>query len=134
MQHGLNALALLHLQDVDNIGTLGSLTALRDLISLLAVHLAGVGKEEDIVVGRGGKHIHHVVLVTGGDALLAHTALGLSGILADRRALDIACLGQGENTFLFLNKILNVDLIHHILNLSHTVVTVLITDGSKLFL
>ena len=53
-----------------------------NLIALLPVDLARVGKEEDIVVGGGGEHVHHVVLLPGGDPLLAHAALGLGGVLS----------------------------------------------------
>ena len=69
---------------------LGSLAALRDLVALLAVDLAGIGEEQEIVVGGGGEHIHHGILVTGGDTLLAHAALALGGVLADGGALDVA--------------------------------------------
>ena len=88
VNHGLHPLALLHLKDVDNVGALGGLAALGDLVALLAVDLAGVGEEEEVVVGGGGEHVHHAVLLPGGDALLAHAALGLGRILADRGTLD----------------------------------------------
>ena len=55
MEHGLDPLPLLHLQDVDDVGASGGLAALRDLVALLAVDLAGIGKEQEIVVGGGGE-------------------------------------------------------------------------------
>ena len=51
VDHGLDPLALLHLENVDDIGALGGLAGLGDLVALLPVDLAGVGEEEDIVVG-----------------------------------------------------------------------------------
>ncbi len=116
------------------IFTLGSLAAFGDLIALLAVHLAGVRKEEDIVVGRGGEHVDHRVLVAGGDALLAHAALTLSGVFADRRALDVAVLRQGEDALLLLDEVFNVDLVLDLLDLGDPLVAILVGNGLQLLL
>ena len=134
MEHGLYALARLHLNDVDDVHTLGGLAAFRDLIALLAVDLAGVGKEQNIVVGRRGEHVHHRVLLTGGDALLAHAALTLSGVFGHRRALDVAVLRQGEDALLLLDQVLDVQLVLHILDLGLAVVAELVGNGGQLLL
>ena len=134
MDHRLHALARLHLDDVDDVCALGSLAALGDLIALLAVYLSGIGEEEDIVVGRGGEHVDHRVLVAGGDALLAHAALTLRGVLARARALDVAVAGQGEDTLLLLDEVFDVDLVLDLLNFGLALIAVLVADLKKLVL
>ena len=134
MDHRLHALARLHLDDVDDVCALGSLAALGDLIALLAVHLAGIGEEEDIVVGRGGEHVDHRVLVAGGDALLAHAALTLRGVLARARALDVAVAGQGEDALLLFDEVFDVDLVLDLLNFGLALIAVLVADLNELVL
>ena len=134
MDHGLDPLVLLHGQDVHDVGALGGLAALGDLVALLAVDLAGIGEEQDVVVGGGGEHVHHAVLVPGGDALLAHAALGLGGVLADGGALDITGLSQSKDALLLLDQVLDIDLVLHVLDLGDAVVAVLVADGSQLIL
>ena len=134
MKHGLHPFALLHLENIDDVGTLGSLTGDGDLIALLPVDLSAIGEEEEIVMGGGGEDIRHIVLIPGGDALLAHAALGLGRILADGGALDVARLGEGEDALLLFYEILNVNLILHVLDLGLTVIAVLIGNGGELFL
>ena len=134
MEHGLHPLTLLDLQNVDEVGTLGGLARLGDLIALLPVDFTGIGKEQDMIVGRSGKHIHHRILFPGGDALLAHAALGLGGILADGGALDVARLRQSKDALLLLNEVLNVDLVLHVLNLGLAVIAELFGNGGQFFL
>ena len=134
MDHGLDLLALLHLENVDDVGALGGLTALGDLVALLPVHLAGVGEEEQVVMGGGGKHVHHAVLVPGGDALAALAALGLSGVLAHRGALDVARLGEGKDALLLLDEVLNVQVVLHEGDLGFPLVAVLVPNFGELVL
>ena len=134
VDHGLYPLVGLDLEDIHQRGALGGLAGFGDLIALLAVDLAGIGKEHDEIMGGGGKHVADVVLVAGGDALLAHAALGLGRVFADRRALDIAVVGQGIDALLLLDEILNVDLVLHILNFRLAFVAVLVGDGGQLLL
>ena len=134
MKHGLHPLTLLDLQNVDEVGALGGLAGLGDLIALLPVDLAGIGKEQDMIVGRSGKHIHHRILFPGGDALLAHAALGLSGILADGSPLDVARLRQSKDALFLLNEVLNVDLVLHVLDFGLAVIAELLGNGGEFFL
>ena len=134
VEHGLHALSGLDLDDVDDVRALSGLTALGDLIALLAVDLAGVGEEEDIVVRGGGEHVHDGVLLAGGDALLAHAALALRGILAHAGALDVAVLREGEDALLLLDEILNVDLVLDVLNFGLALVAVLVANFDQLVL
>ena len=134
VKHGLHPLTLLDLQNVDEVCSLGGLAGFGDLITLLPVDLAGIGKEQDMIVGRSGKHIHHRILFPGGDALLAHAALGLSGILADGSPLDVARLRQSKDALLLLNEVLNVDLVLHVLNLGLAVIAELLGNGGEFFL
>ena len=134
VQHRLHALARLDLNDVHDVHALGRLAALGDLIALLAVDLARVGEEEDIVVRRGGEHVDHRVLLAGGDALLAHAALTLGGILARGGALDVAVGRERKDALLLLDQILDVDLILDVLNLGAALVAELVGDGGQLLL
>ncbi len=85
-------------------------------------------------MGGGGEHVHHGVLVPGGDALLAHAALALGRILADGGALDVPVGGEGEDALLLLDQVLDVDLVLHVLDLGLAVVAVLVGDGLQLLL
>ena len=134
MDHGLYPLVGLDLQNVHQRGALGGLAGFGDLIALLPVDLAGIGEEQNEIMGGGGEHVADVVLVTGGDALLAHAALGLGGVLAGGGALDVAVAGQGIDALLLLDQVLNVDLVLHVLNLRLAVIAVLVGDGGQLLL
>ena len=85
-------------------------------------------------MGRGGEHVDHRVLVAGGDALLAHAALTLRGVLARARALDVAVAGQGEDALLLLDEVFNVDLVLDLLNFGLALIAVLVADLKKLVL
>ena len=87
VQHGLHPLAGLHLDEIHDIAAPGGLAGLGDLVALLAVDLAGVREEEEVIVGRGGEDVGDGVLLPGSDALLSHASLALGGILADGGAL-----------------------------------------------
>src|SRR5699024_3114757 len=96
VDHGGDLLVGLDGQDVHQVGALGGAAGLGDLVALLPVNPALVGEEEDEVMGGGGEHRVHVVLLFGchgGDALAA-PALGLVG--GGGGALDIAAGGEGE--------------------------------------
>ena len=45
---------------------------------------------------------------------------------------DIPRLGQGEDALLFLNQVLDVDFVLHVLNFRHPFVAVLFGDGGEL--
>ena len=124
----LNFLSLLHRKHVDNIGPLGRLAGLRYLIAFLPIDPAGVGEEEQIIVGRRGEHIRHIILVPGGDALAALSALGLGGVLTGGGPLDVPRLGEGKDTLLFFNQVFNVDVVLGKADLCLTVVAVLVPD------
>ena len=134
MEHGLHLFPGLHLNDIDHVDTLGGLAALWNLIALLAVDLASVGEEENIVMGGGGEHGHHLVLLPGGHTLLAHAALALSGVFTDGSALDIPGLGEGKDTLFLLDEVLDVYLVLHVLDLRLAFVAVLLRQSGQLLL
>ena len=121
-------LACLQRQDIDDIGALGGTACLGDQITLLAVNLTGIGKEQNVIVGRSGKHSGDHVLVAGGHSLHALTAAALGRILAGRCALDITVSGHGVDALFLLDKIFNVDLILHFLDLGAALIAVLVAD------
>ena len=116
VEHSLDLLPVLHLNDIDHVDALGGFAALGNLIALLAVDLAGVGEKEDIVMGGCGEHRHHLVLLPGGHTLLAHAALALGGVLADGGALNVPGLGEGKDALLLLDQVLDIYLVLHILD------------------
>src|SRR5699024_11048205 len=63
VNHLGDPLVPVHLEDVDNVGAPGGAARLGNLIALLAEHPALVGEEENPVVGGGGEHGVHVVLL-----------------------------------------------------------------------
>ena len=132
--HGSDLLALLQLEEVDNIGTNTGTAALADLIALEPVDTAPVGEEQDIVMGGAEEQFFHEVLVP-----LAHArntpsapALGLVGI--SRLTLDIPQMGQGDDTVAFGDQILDVHFTAHSLYLGTAGISVLLTDSVHLTL
>ena len=85
-------------------------------------------------MGRGGEHVHNAILFARGDALFAHAALTLRGVLARARALDVAVAGQGEDALLLLDEVFNVDLVLDLLNFGLARIAVLVADLKKLVL
>ena len=134
VDHGGDLLVGLHRQDVDDVGALGGAAGLGDLIALFPVDPALVGEEEDIVVGGGGEHgLHHVLLFQGlgGDAL---TAPALGPVGGGGQPLDVARGGEGKDALLLLDEVLDVDLVLHVLDLGDALVAVLVPDGGQLVL
>ena len=85
-------------------------------------------------MGGRREHRHHLVLLPGGHALLAHAALALGGVFADGGALDVAGLGEGEDALLLLDEIFDVDLVLHILDLRLALVAELLRQSGQLLL
>ena len=68
------------------------------------------------------------------DALLAHAALTLRGVLARARALDVAVAGQGEDALLLLDEVFNVDLVLDLLNFGLALIAILVANFDELVL
>ena len=85
-------------------------------------------------MGRGGKHIYHIVLLSGRDTLLTHSAFGLGSILAHRSALDVARLCEGEDALLLLDQVLNINLILHVLDFCNALIAIFVPDGGEFLL
>ena len=134
VDHGGDLFILLDGQHIDQVGAPGGAARLGDLIALFAVDPALVGEKEDEIVGGGGEHGVHIVLLLGGHGgnALAAPALGLVG--GGGGALDVAAGGEGEDALLLLDEILDVDLVLHVLDLGHPVVAVPVPDGGELVL
>ena len=97
VEHGGDPLSRLELEDVVQMGSLGGPAGLGNLISLLLVHPAGTGEEENVVVAGGGEQGVHTVLLPqalGGDPLAA-PLLGAVG--GHRHPLDVPGGGEGED-------------------------------------
>ena len=130
----LGAVAGFNLDEVDDIGAPGVSARLGDGIALLDEHPALAGEEEDIVMGGGGEHGLHIVLLLGGHGPDALAATALRAVLADGQALDVAAVGQGKDALLLLDEVFHVDLVGHVLDLGIALVAVFIPQGSQLVL
>ena len=134
VDHGGDLLPRLQGQDVHQIGASCHSAGLWDLIALLPVDLADVGKKEDKVVGRAGEQRLHIVLLPEVLSVHALAAPLLGPVGRDGRTLDIACVGQGEDALLLLDQVLNVDLVLHVLDLRDTVVPEFVPNDGQLVL
>ena len=103
-----------------------------DLIALHAVHLAAVGKEENIIVGGGDEHILHKVLILAGHAGNAPAAAALGAVYLHRLALDVAAVGKGDDRLLLGDEVFNIHLAAHRLDSGAAVIAELIPDGGQL--
>ena len=102
--------ALGQLQQVDDVAALAGAAALGDGVALDAEQAALVGDKEHIVVGGAYEHLLHDVLFLAGHAGDAASAAALCLIGGLELALDIAGLGQGVNTLLLGDQVLDVHL------------------------
>ena len=116
------------------MGTLGGTAGLGNLITLLLIHPAGAGEEEDVVVAGCREEGIHIVLLPeglGGNALAAALLAAVGG---GGHPLHVTGSGEGEDALLLLDEVLDVDLVLHILDLGLAVVGVLFPDLQQFFL
>ena len=83
--------------------------ALGQLVDLLAVDLAGVREEEQVVVRRGDEEVLDVVLVLQAHPAQALAAAALRAVGADGQPLDVAAVGDGDDHLLLGDQVLEVD-------------------------
>src|SRR5699024_12442464 len=76
------------------------------LVALLAVDPAEAGEEEDVVVGRGGEHRLHIVLLARGHGADALAAAALGAVLGGGQALYIAAVRERVDALLLLDEVL----------------------------
>ena len=118
--------------DVDDIGASGVASGLGDGVALFQEDPALAGEEEDEVMGGGGEHRVHIVLLLGGHGPDALAAPALAAVLAHGQALDIAAVGEGEDALFLFDKVFHVYLVGHVLYLGLSLVAVLVPDGGQL--
>ena len=85
---------------------------LGNLIALEPVHSAFVSKEKDMVVGGSDEQGLHKVLLPRAQPHDPLAAALLASVGIGWLAFDIAEMGEGDNGFLFLNQVFQVDVIH----------------------
>ena len=110
LQHQRDLLALLQLQQVHNMAALGRAAALGHLIALQAVDAALVCHKQHIIMRRTDKKFLGEVVVLLGHALHAASAAVLCLVGVQRRALDVALVGQRKDAGLLGDQVLNIDL------------------------
>ena len=132
VQHGVDMLVLLHLDEVDDVHAARGAPGLRDEVALLAVAAAAVGKEEDVVMRRGGEHGVHIVLVAQRRRAHALAAALLRGVLVDGHALDVAAVRERKHALLLLDEVFDINVVLDVLDLRFALVAVLIADGNEL--
>ena len=103
----LDRLAGLQRQQVDDRHALGGALTLGDVEGPQAVHLAEVGEEQQVGVGRGEDHVADEVvgLEPGPGDATATAGLGLE--LAGRDGLDVLRLGHHDDEFLVVDEVLD---------------------------
>ena len=131
LQHQGDFFALLQLQQVDDVGALGSAAALWYLVTLQAVDAALVGHEQHIIMRRTDKKFLSKVVVLLGHALHAAAAAVLCLVGVQRGALDITLVGQREDAGLLGNQVLDVDLAGNSLDGGAALVAVLVGQGGQ---
>ena len=131
LQHQGDFFALLQLQQVDDVGALGSAAALWYLVTLQAVDAALVGHEQHIIMRRTDKKFLSKVVVLLGHALHAAAAAVLCLVGVQRGALDITLVGQREDAGLLGDQVLDVDLTGNSLDGGAALVAVLVGQGGQ---
>ena len=134
MQHGADLLARLDGDDIHDVRAPRGPAGLRYLVALLAVDPAEVREEEDVVVGRGGEHRLHIVLLAGGHGADALAAAALGAVFGGGQALYIAAVGEGVDALLLLDEVLDVYLVLDVLDLGLARVAELVAQGGQLVL
>ena len=109
-QDGGNLLARAQLDDIDDCSAARRTGGFGNVVALDGVHLAEVGKEQDVVVRRADEHLLHEVVLLGAVRRDAHAAAVLCAILGDGNALDVARMGHGDDDVLLVDEVLILDL------------------------
>jgi hypothetical protein len=94
--------------------------------------LPSIGEEENVVVGGGGEHRLHIVLLPGGHGADALAAPALGVVFRGGQPLDIAVVGEGEHAVLLGDEVLVVDVLPHVLDLGLALVAVFVPDLHEL--
>ena len=81
---------------------------------------------------RGGEHGVHIVLVA--QRRCAHTlaAALLRGVLVDGHTFDVAAVREREHALLFLDEVLDINVVLDVLDFRLALVAVLVADGDQL--
>ena len=125
-QHGINLVVRLNVQHVLNGTALRVLVALWYLIALLPVASALLGEEEQRIVHRGRINIFGEVVVAMTGTLGTQAAASLCAELAERRALDVTHVRNGNNHGVVGIEILGIKLVVKGDNLRLALVAVLL--------
>ena len=130
-QHQGDLFALLQLQQVDDVGALGGAAAFRHLVALQPVDTTLVGHKQHIIVGRTDVQLLGKVLVLLGHALHAAPAAVLRLIGVQRRALDVALVGQRKDAGFLGDQILDVHLAGNGFDGGAALIAVLVGKGGQ---
>ena len=126
--------ALLQVNHVLYSAALALLVALGYLIHFQPVEASHLGEEHHRGVHRRLVYILDEVLVARGRSLRADTAAGLRAELAQRRALDIAEVGDSNNHIVVGIHILGVELRRHLHNLCAALVGIFLLNLNQFVL
>ena len=127
-------IALLQVNHVLDSAALALLVALGYLIHFQPVEASHLGEEHHRGVHRRLVYILDEVLVARGRSLRADTAAGLRAELAQRRALDIAEVGDSNNHIIVGIHILGVELRRHLHNLRAALVGIFLLNLNQFVL
>ena len=105
-----NPLAFLELHEVDDRLTLPARTDVGNLVDLQPVGPAAVGEDHDVGVRRRDEEMADVVLFARPHADAALAAAALRPIRRDRRALDVAGVGDRDRHVFVGDQVLDAEL------------------------
>ena len=133
-EHGRDALAGLHLQEVDHIGPLGRAAGLGNAVALEPVDFPQAGEKQNGIVGGGGEEGFDKILLPQRLAGHAPAAPALGAVGIDGQALDIPRVGQGVDAVLPLDEILDIQIVLRRGDLGAALVAVFLADLLEFFL
>ena len=129
---GGDLLILAQRHQVHRVGASGGTGTLGNVISFETEHPALVGKEHNRIMRGADKHLLHKILLPAGHSgdAPAAAALGLVGFHI--LPFHISIVGQGDDTVLHRDQVLNVHLPAHRLDLGAALVLIFLPDHRQL--
>ena len=131
---GCDLFSRLQGQKIDDRRAPGGPAGLRNLVSLQAVHLSGIRKEQKIMMRRSHHQILDVVVADGLHSLDALAAPVLAAEIIRRHPLDVAQIRHGDDHIFLRNQILHGNVKLVIADVGPALVAVFIGDHLDLFL
>ena len=131
-QHGGNFLPAGNLQQVDDGRSAGLTPGFGNLVAFQAVHAAQIREEHDLLVRAGHEHLGGIIRLLDVHAGDAASAAVLRPVRRGGNTLYIALMCHGHDHVLFLDQILDIDIVFRDRQLAPALITVLVPDLADL--